>query len=419
MLTGSDLRHMLNEGNWFNSREINYYMQVVRMCQNDVHVIDCDWFADGLSSSASSYGIGCAALKIESEKCRWFDQHYIVIPVNVDQIHWILIIIDVQKSHILYFDSLKHHISERILYRLHQYLVYEYFLSHGVALNWELFETRNYSAENTFFPRQSDGGSCGAHVCAIARAVCSGCIIGTKLDLDNCLRQYIVRDIITNSICTDVPANASDNEESFTLPNIETLEQSLRFEVPCTECKVKHRFDIDKYEFYSANSFTCVKCARVANIEKINSETLIEIQRYRHDPREEEVFELYNFINMNVCHGKLSPDPQKCLVVFLDENIKQMGTALINNEHPMKYTYIRISGFHCSTYIDLYETLVHEIAHVITARNDGVHWLHQKPFQRNVSDLIKKLNGFSAELPHPFKGLHVRAQCALARCPDC
>ena len=282
------------------------------------------------------------------------------------------------------------------------------------------FETVDYSAEYNFFPGQMDGGSCGAHVCAIARAVCSGCIIGSKLDLDNSLRQYLVRDIINNSICTDVPDNACDNEEAMSLPDIETIEQSLRFDVACTKCNVKISFDIEKYEVYSVNSFTCAKCARFiarsAYIAKTDLETLKEIKEYKHDPKEDEVFELYNFINVNVCHGELSTDPQKSLVVFLDENIEEMGRSFLDYEHPMKYTYIRISGFYCITYLDLYETLVHEMAHVITGRKDGVHWLHQRPFQKNVSDLRKKFNGLSAELPHPFKGLQIRAQCALKRC---
>ena len=83
-LTSKDILHILELRSWLNSREIDFYMQViVATSEKKVHAVNCDWFNQSLYCGENVEMIRGAILKPQSSKCPWFSYDWVLVPVNI------------------------------------------------------------------------------------------------------------------------------------------------------------------------------------------------------------------------------------------------------------------------------------------------------------------------------------------------
>ena len=198
-ITKDDLQHILGSENWLNSTEINFYFQlVIRRCSRKVHVVDCDWFHNSLLYNGTPSHVRWSIQQPESSSL-WFSYEEVFMPINVYGNHWILIVIDLLKKKIHYFDSLKNSLDDRLAYQIIRYLYYEWMRYSKQSLCYEDWEFLDYIYHEGF-PHQKDCNSCGVYVCATAKAMVCGNVITDpllKMYRLNCLlRKFIVKDIL-------------------------------------------------------------------------------------------------------------------------------------------------------------------------------------------------------------------------------
>ena len=92
----------------------------------------------------------------------------VIIPVNVGNLHWVLVVIDVQARQFQYYDSMHGVGAAHVLATARRWLSDEVAarLGKDVARAWEI---EVWEGEMDLgLPRQSDGGSCGVFVLAAA-----------------------------------------------------------------------------------------------------------------------------------------------------------------------------------------------------------------------------------------------------------
>ncbi len=102
-------------------------------------------------------------------------KHIILIPVNVENNHWILLILDIVRKRIYYFDSFGH-VYDSILCQMWRYLEFQHLLKYGskntamMKPQWKIV----FCHEMDNFPLQGDGTSCGVRCCMMAKAYVTG-----------------------------------------------------------------------------------------------------------------------------------------------------------------------------------------------------------------------------------------------------
>ena len=279
-----------------------------------------------------------------------------------------------------------------------RYLSYEYLLCYGKAMNYQEFSVVDY---NRFaaFPKQSDNSSCGVHVCAAAKALCTESVIGFRTNPDVWLRHYIINDIKRNvaNSCTSLSPVCEDVNDLPNLPPIDDKQITIK----CPQCKKSQLIYKNNLKHWEEKNFRCSRCDDYYVIITKASQVF---KQAKHDSRESELHDLYTFINNNVLERKL-PEPTAVLMLSLNPEMRQRGVTYLTQRHERKFQYIEINGVKCNTYQELYEVLVHEISHVITAQNYYIDHTHQQPYKTIGAAIITKLNQISKNAPGAFKGL--------------
>lgn len=175
----------LNGLNWLNDEVINFYMQLLedRAQKNEryppIHTFSTFFYA-GLQSR------GHAGMKRWTKKVNIFEKQLIIIPIHL-HMHWCLIVIDLMKKEINYYDSMGHDNNE-CLRHISNYLIAEHEVKQGSLLDlidWKVQNIKN-------IPQQMNGSDCGIFACTYAEY----CSRRAPFDFDQSKMQYFRRKMI-------------------------------------------------------------------------------------------------------------------------------------------------------------------------------------------------------------------------------
>ena len=140
------------------------------------------WFSHKVINTVQSTVLKCDMdLELQSKSVNWFEKSKIFILINIRDIHWILVSIDIGNKTFCYCDS-RGNIEQIILFQICRYLTFEYLLRYGEILN--ISHWRNIIfCRSPGFPQQQDGTSCGVYVCQMAKAILSDKTISNQTSL--------------------------------------------------------------------------------------------------------------------------------------------------------------------------------------------------------------------------------------------
>lgn len=64
----------------------------------DAHMVDAGWFSHKVIDNVSSTILKCDMFQLQSKSVNWFEKSHIVIPINIRNIHWILVIVNIKEK---------------------------------------------------------------------------------------------------------------------------------------------------------------------------------------------------------------------------------------------------------------------------------------------------------------------------------
>ncbi|XP_014279148.1 sentrin-specific protease 1 isoform X3 [Halyomorpha halys] len=175
----------LNGLNWLNDEVINFYMQLLedRAQKNEryppIHTFSTFFYA-GLQSR------GHSGMKRWTKKVNIFEKQLIIIPIHL-HMHWCLIVVDLMKKEINYYDSMGHDNNE-CLRHISNYLIAEHEVKQSSLLDlidWKVQNIKN-------IPQQMNGSDCGIFACTYAEY----CSRRAPFDFDQSKMQYFRRKMI-------------------------------------------------------------------------------------------------------------------------------------------------------------------------------------------------------------------------------
>ena len=186
-------KEILPETAWLNSNHINVFLHILSsMSLKKVKVVDCGWASTYLFKKGNPKDIIWFFHAFES-KTKWLSQDYIIIPVNENQNHWTVIVIDVQHKRIIYSNSYGcSENSKYIIFQIWRYFYFECVFHSSFLLPDENHWKVVYYHKNNFFPKQTDSSSCGVYVCATVYCILFSHSMPVASNLKE-FRKYIVR----------------------------------------------------------------------------------------------------------------------------------------------------------------------------------------------------------------------------------
>ncbi|KAK3092502.1 hypothetical protein FSP39_003739 [Pinctada imbricata] len=191
----NDIKQLSKPSEWLSSDQINCYMELVEMSSSAlIHAVDACWFSQRILPRGNENKIDWSLFNLENKRISWLDCSKVIIPINIRNIHWILLLVDISSTTIYYCDS-QGNFTEIVLFQLIRYLMYECLLNTGRKLDistWKL----NLYCEDPYFPRQTDGSSCGIYVCEMAKAIVFDKKIGVDAKAPD-MRQQVARELMT------------------------------------------------------------------------------------------------------------------------------------------------------------------------------------------------------------------------------
>ncbi|NWS78812.1 SENP2 protease, partial [Crotophaga sulcirostris] len=157
--------HTLRDCNWLNDEVINFYMSLVaeRGKEEDypaVHAFNTFFYPRLISG-------GYISVKRWTKGTDIFKKDLILVPIHRKQ-HWALVVIDVRKKTIKYFDSLGLD-GNKICVALFKYLQEESREKNKLELDcseWTLQSMKSHE-----IPQQWNGSDCGVFVCSYAECM--------------------------------------------------------------------------------------------------------------------------------------------------------------------------------------------------------------------------------------------------------
>ena len=197
-IESSNIQSLCYDAYWFSSDDNGYLELLSKNTNIAVHMVDAGWFSHKVINTVQSIVLKCDILELQSRSVNWFEKSKIFIPINIRDIHWILLSIDIGNKTICYCDS-RGNIEQIILFQICRYLAFEYMLRYGEMLNIDHWRYINF-CRSPGFPQQQDGTSCGVYVCQMAKAILSDKTIPNQRHLAHYMRMQIAREIITGSI---------------------------------------------------------------------------------------------------------------------------------------------------------------------------------------------------------------------------
>ncbi|XP_040468370.1 sentrin-specific protease 2 [Falco naumanni] len=157
--------HTLKHLHWLNDEVINFYMTLL-MERNKkegypaVHAFSTFFYPKLISG-------GYKAVRRWTRAVDLFKQDLILVPIHL-RVHWALVVIDVRKKTIRYFDSMAQK-GDTICERLFQYLQEESREKRNLELTFS--EWTLYSMGSHEIPQQLNGSDCGVFMCQYADCI--------------------------------------------------------------------------------------------------------------------------------------------------------------------------------------------------------------------------------------------------------
>jgi len=180
----SDLAVLLPEG-WLNDEVINFYFSLLAQ-RNDrlreekgwpkCHFMSTFFFSKLIGGSfAGEVAYNYANVKRWTKKVDVFSMDLLLIPVNLGNLHWALLTIDLAKTCINYYDSLGGS-GTHVINALGRWLEDESRAKRGVALDTSHcganFWTRRSHGKT--IPQQNNMSDCGVFTCEFAQTLSKG-----------------------------------------------------------------------------------------------------------------------------------------------------------------------------------------------------------------------------------------------------
>nr|XP_020643036.1 sentrin-specific protease 2 isoform X2 [Pogona vitticeps] len=160
-ITRGDIQTLKNQ-QWLNDVVINFYMNLL------VERNKKPGFADLYAFSTFFYpklnSAGYCAVRRWTKGVDLFQYDMILVPIHIS-VHWALVVIDMRRETIKYFDSMGQN-GDRICMKLLQYLQEESKAKRNMGINptsWTLYSVKPHE-----IPQQSNGSDCGMFACKYA-----------------------------------------------------------------------------------------------------------------------------------------------------------------------------------------------------------------------------------------------------------
>lgn len=183
------------ESCWLSSDDIkNDTRMVCLMAPDDVDYVDAGWFSYKVLRKYFFSSI----FSLENSRYSWFTKSKVIIPVNLRNAHWVLIVIDI-KGKVLYFRDSKGRSPGLILLQISRYLSFEYLMRYRMKLDLSVWKYVKYCKELDF-PLQIDDSSCGIYICAMAKSIIYGKRMYRRYKLSTHMRAQVVRKMFSGSV---------------------------------------------------------------------------------------------------------------------------------------------------------------------------------------------------------------------------
>ncbi|NXW62567.1 SENP2 protease, partial [Eurystomus gularis] len=163
-ITREDI-HTLNNLCWLNDEIINFYLSLLvdrnkREGYPAVHAFSTFFYPKLLAG-------GYSAVRRWTRGVDVFRQDFILVPVHL-RVHWALVVIDVRKKSIRYYDSLGGK-GDKICETVFRYLQEESREKRNVEL--AISEWTLHSLDSHEIPQQANGSDCGVFLCKYADTI--------------------------------------------------------------------------------------------------------------------------------------------------------------------------------------------------------------------------------------------------------
>ncbi|XP_021249561.1 sentrin-specific protease 2 isoform X2 [Numida meleagris] len=160
-ITRDDIQ-TLSEIEWLNDEVINFYMNLLMERSKKegypaVYAFSTFFYPKLLSE-------GYRAVRRWTRNVNLFKQDIILVPIHL-RAHWTLVVVDVRKKTITYFDSFSKK-GDKICENIFQYLEEESWEKQNVKLSSS--EWTHHSMESHEIPQQLNGSDCGVFMCKYA-----------------------------------------------------------------------------------------------------------------------------------------------------------------------------------------------------------------------------------------------------------
>lgn len=167
----ADLIKVLSNNIWIKSDIVDLYMYLIAQMFPKVLVITSGWFNQHLFWN-SNLNKPRPIYALQGKK-HWFNHHYVIIPTNIKDEHWVVFVVDIVKCVIYVCDSLKGYDYTTAVVQLMSYLSLESFIRNkNHKLTWSDWNMAQYNMLDDF-QFQKDGVSCGVYVCLMVKALLS------------------------------------------------------------------------------------------------------------------------------------------------------------------------------------------------------------------------------------------------------
>ena len=188
--------YIINRESLLRSTDINLYMEL--LCENapcKVHAFDASWFGNVLLYGSNPDLFRGDTISTSSKAQYCMENDFVIVPVNIRDVHWIVLVIDIRKQVVYHYDPLGNK-NDIIITRLWLFLNKEHLKNKGKLLNMNDWSFIDYCSRG--FPAQTDATSCGAFICIVAKALILNKFISYSLqkDLGEMMRKNVAYDLV-------------------------------------------------------------------------------------------------------------------------------------------------------------------------------------------------------------------------------
>ncbi|GME66554.1 unnamed protein product [[Candida] boidinii] len=201
-ITVKDLKTLDNR-KWLNDNIIDFYMKlIVARSQNSAELLPkIHIFSTHFYSTLSSKGYKGVARWAKRAKINVTQLDYIFVPVNLNQVHWALGVINNKDRSFQYYDSLFGHAGPEIISRLEEYLTGETKRLYGDDYSGADY-TDYERCTAVDCPQQENGSDCGVFTCTAVDYISrSSGLFYSQADMLT-IRQRMAYEICQNKLLT-------------------------------------------------------------------------------------------------------------------------------------------------------------------------------------------------------------------------